>query len=683
MATFEVTGPDGKKYRVEAPEGATEQEVLAFVQQQVTPAPEVGTAQGMGRAFVQGGTFGLGDELVAGGVATRNWLGNVLGAPETFGSVPGKSWGEVYDASLNAERDRIDAFREQSPVLAYGSEIVGALPTAIATGGTGQAATLGGRMALGAANAGAQGLVYGFNAGEGGVGNRLGEGVLSGAVAAPLGAAGPAVGQGIRSLTARLMQGRAAQQLGMPTAAMNLLRRTMNVDDSLTGAGQQRIQAAGPDAMLADAGPMAQQVLDTAIQASGPAGAMARQAVDSRVANASQQVMGALDNAFGQPAGILSTETALRTGSAAARQRAYDAAYAQAIDYTSEAGRALEDIVSTRVPQEAIAEANRLMRMELGRGSQQIMADIAEDGTVTFRSMPDVRQLDYITRGLNQVADAANGQGALGGTTPIGRAYANLSRDIRDLLRRAVPEYETALATAAEPIQARNALLFGRDLLSSRITRDEVADMVAGMTPAERSFAAQGVRSQIDEALANVKAAFTDGNMDAREAAKALRDLSTRAAREKVEALLGKDAADAFFADLRQATTAFELRAAVADNSKTFARQESQRTMNALTNDGAINAIRSGEPVNAGRRLAQMLMGRTAEDRLRINDETATALVRALTEDRGNDAINILLRMQAAQQMLAPVEANAGMLTQQLLRPLAAPLAQPIAQGLR
>ena len=171
--------------------------------------------------------------------------------------------------------------------------------------------------------------------------------------------------------------------------------------------------------------------------------------------------------------------------------------------------------------------------------------------------------------------------------------------------------------------------------------------------------------------------------MDAREAAKALRDLSSRAAREKVEAVIGKEAADQLFAQLDQATTAFQLRAAVADNSKTFARLESQRTMDALTNDGAINALRSGEPVNAGRRLAQILLGRTADDRLRINDETATALVRALTEDRGNDAINILLRMQNAQQMLAPIEANAGRLTQQLLRPLAAPVAQPIAEGLR
>lgn len=645
------------------------------------PKPEeVGTAEGMGRAVVQGGMFGFGDEVVAGGVATRNWLGNALGAPETFGSVPGKSWSEVYDASLNAERDRINAFREQSPVLAYGSEIVGALPTAIATGGTGQAATLGGRMALGAANAGAQGVAYGFGAGEGGFQNRAVEAGKTGALSAVGGAAVPALASGVRNVVGRVAANRAADNVGMPAPAMNLLRRTMSVDDSLTGAGQQRIQAAGPDGMLADAGPMGQNVLDTAIQSSGPAGAMARQAVDGRVANATRQVASALDNALGAPAGPLATETALREGTKQARSAAYQAAYSQPIDYSSDVGRAIEQLVENHVPQEAIDAANRLMRLDPNATAKQIMASIADDGTVTFREMPSVEQLDYITRGLKELADAADGQGKLGGQTAIGRATGNLATQIRDLMKKAVPEYATALETAAEPIQARNALLFGRDIMSARLTREQVAETVAQMTPAERAYAAQGVRAQIDEALANVKAAFTDSNMDAREAAKALRDLSSRAAREKVEALIGPDAAADMFRQLDQATTAFELRAAVADNSKTFARQETARTMGAITNDGPVNAFRAGEPVVTAKALWQALMGGTATDRLRLNDETATALVRALTEDRGNDAVNILMRLNQAHQMLEPIQANAGLLSQALMRPLPAPVASSIRQ---
>ncbi|MCZ4093046.1 hypothetical protein [Sinorhizobium psoraleae] len=51
------------------------------------------------------------------------------------------------------------------------------------------------------------------------------------------------------------------------------------------------------------------------------------------------------------------------------------------------------------------------------------------------------------------------------------------------------------------------------------------------MSAAERRGVAQGIRSQIDEKIANVTRAVQDGNMDAREAIKGLKDLSSRAAR--------------------------------------------------------------------------------------------------------------------------------------------------------
>ena len=100
------------------------------------------------------------------------------------------------------------------------------------------------------------------------------------------------------------------------------------------------------------------------------------------------------------------------------------------------------------------------MRTE-GAKSKQIKATILKDGTVKFDVLPDVRQVDYITRGLNQVADIQAGKGALGGTTQLGRSYGNLSRELRGLTKELVPEYATALKLAADPIQARKALQTG------------------------------------------------------------------------------------------------------------------------------------------------------------------------------------------------------------------------------
>lgn len=149
-----------------------------------------------------------------------------------------------------------------------------------------------------------------------------------------------------------------------------------------------------------------------------------------------------LDATFGAPLGVNNVSTALRTGSQPARSAAYDAAYATPIDYASDAGRNLESLIGRveRAAPGTIALANRLMAGE-GVQSQQIMANVAEDGSVTFTRMPDTQQIDYITRALNHMAESGDGRGAMGGTTDIGRVLGNLARDIRGSLREVNPQY--------------------------------------------------------------------------------------------------------------------------------------------------------------------------------------------------------------------------------------------------
>lgn len=40
MQTFEIETPDGRKFRIEAPDGATQEQVMAFVQQSETARAE-------------------------------------------------------------------------------------------------------------------------------------------------------------------------------------------------------------------------------------------------------------------------------------------------------------------------------------------------------------------------------------------------------------------------------------------------------------------------------------------------------------------------------------------------------------------------------------------------------------------------------------------------------------------
>lgn len=625
-----------------------------------------GAGEGMTRGALQGLTFGAGDEIVAGGTAALD------------ATLRGEDFGRAYDARLGRERQKISQFREDSPVLAYGSEIAGAIPTAVATAPTAAGASLAGRAGIGAGTGAAQGFGYGLFAGEGGAAERAQSGVISAGIGGTIGATAPAIGAGARAMMQRIQSGRNAAALGIPRRAADVLTRVASADD-LFSQGAQRIARGGPDAMLADAGPNMRTLLDTAMQKSGPAATAARRAIEDRATGAGRGVTEALDDSLGRPGESSSRALTVYGDKTNPLDLIYRRAYSRPIDYASEAGRKIEDIILNRVPAAAIRAANELMRIE-GRQSQHILADIADDGAVTFRSLPDVRQIDYITRGLNEVADRADGLGKMGGTTQTGRAYANLSRELRSTLKELVPEYKQALDTAAGLIREGKAKEFGGVLLSARTTRADVADMVSDMGAAEKRKVAEGLRVFIDDSLANVKRALTDSNMDAREAIKALKELSSRASREKVSSVIGEQQAARLFGELDRSTAAFELRAAVADNSRTFARTAMDDVVG-RADAGVMDALRMGRPAEAFKRGVQNVTGRSAAARERLTDETYSALAEVLTGPRGPQAANIVRALEAGQQRSGPTVERARLLAELLARRNVG-VTGPAAQGL-
>jgi hypothetical protein len=196
-------------------------------------------------------------------------------------------------------------------------------------------------------------------------------------------------------------------------------------------------------------------------------------------------------------------------------------------------------------------------------------------------------------------------------------------------------------------------------MLSPSVTRDDVQIALDGMSQAERSNAMAGVRSFIDEKLAQVTRAVSDGNMDAREAIAAVKTLSSRANHEKITALVGNDAAEKLFGAIDQAATALDLRAGVAQNSKTFARTEIERTLRDQSETGVWNAIKAGEPINAGRRVVQSVLGGTPEARQAAEDRIYQELTGALTGPRGANARGLLGSLNSINQRSAQNAAKA------------------------
>ncbi len=631
----------------QAPEQAARQgQIDAAAQPPMMPAPQqnpqdVGAFGAFMSKLAPGMSFGFADEAAAG-------IGSLFES-------------RTYDEILSGLRKQDAAISEQYPKASLAGEITGAvaLPGVGGAKLAAQAPTLGGKMGIGALIGGGQGGLYGFGTGEGGAGNRFAEAIPNAIIGAGLGFGIPAIGAGAQYVTRAgkemwangQLASQGAKQLGVSPRAAKVLSETLSMENpaEMTAA----MNRAGPNAMLADGAPGIQTVLDSAMRSPGRAARIAAPRIDQRVGEALTGVNAALDGAMGAPGGIKGAQASIRSATAPARKAAYEAAYAAPIDYASDAGMKLEGLVS-RLPGKAISYANELMRLN-GEQSAQIMAKIGDDGTVAMERMPDVRQWDYIKQALDQLAESGDGAGAMGGQTRLGSAYQSLSRTIRDGVAESVPEYKTALEAGADTIQRVQGIKAGTKLLGAGTTREDVAMMLDGATGPERSAIMSGVRQQIDDTLARVRAVGSDPNVDAREAQSALSALSSRDARDKLKMLLG-DQWPAVEKQLDQGASALGLRARTAANSATAGRLGADQMINDSVDP---SALRQGKPFAAIQEILGSVMGssKTAVNRLRGDAKADVADV--LTRPGQGPQIMALLESLGQKNAVDPQSGSA------------------------
>lgn len=215
MPVFEVQGPDGKVYEVDAPD--IQRAVVAFGGAPVQHAPGITEQRGEGStsAEYEGANSGLKGDKRAGtrldtklgghalqgtslGFADEGFAGLytpfVAAANLVRGDGP-TSFGEVYDQELALQRDQLKAAEIAHPIAAPVAEIGGALLTAKAPLGLISKARNVGEAALASAGTGAvMGGIGGFGSGEGSLDGRL-QGAKTGAFVGGLaGVAAPAIG---------------------------------------------------------------------------------------------------------------------------------------------------------------------------------------------------------------------------------------------------------------------------------------------------------------------------------------------------------------------------------------------------------------------------------------------------------------------------------------------------------
>lgn len=474
-----------------------------------------------------------------------------------------------------------------------------------------------------------EGAIYG--SGEGRTLEERGASAMKGgqtgaAFGGALGTAGPAFGGILGAVRKRQIAAPAqdaAREIGVKGQALDLLSKAAQMDAPVAGPSMAR---AGQYASLGQMGPATQNLLDLAASSTSAGAATARRNIDEVAGEASDQMSRLLDTSFGGPQAVQQVEDVLMETTAPLRKEVYDKAYASVIDYSDPAAAKLEELM-TRVDRPIIEAAERIMRRE-GQPSSQILAEFDAAGNVIgYNTLPDVRQIDYITRALHSVSPTAAPE-----DKNTSRALAS---QIRGALDELVGDYKIARETAGDVISVRDALTVGSEALTTKMTRYDVKKALDGMTAPELSAVKQGVRSYIDEIMANAKASLTDPNQDAREMVRPLKDMLSRAGREKLDTILG-DQSKEFLRQMDEIYSVISMRAGVAQNSKTAIRTMAQEaaqdviqpTLGQLAGErglvaGSLEALRRQATQTPSKQEAfQALMGEIAEPLTRQKDLT-------------------------------------------------------------
>jgi hypothetical protein len=507
--------------------------------------------------------------------------------------------------------------------------------------------------ALGTVFGGAEGGVSGY--GRGDTPEQRMESAKSGAKWGAAGGLGGGLSSPYLERISRLFDKPArtlADQLGISVEAAQVIRSTFSQGGNMQDA-VDAVERAGRTGMIADANAATKAMTDAVAATGGEASEIVSSSVRQRAETAGRDLSSQLDETLGDvPAGTRSVLEEVAGRSASARGRLYDAALGSPIDYTSTAGAAIESLferIPDRVKVEAIRRANEAMQMEGTRGqTMQIRAIIGDDGSVSFLEMPNMTQLNELKIALQEMAqDMVNPR--TGQMTAEGIRYQKIAGELRGALTEANPIYGRAVDLGGEKIQEENAFMLGLDMLKDKTTREQVQQGLSGITQAQRDLVRRGVRSNIDETLANVKSSIdAGGETEIAEARRLLRNLSSRANRDKLQMLLSPEEYAEFERTLMQSYMAMDLRASTARGSQTAIRQQVQGDIEQATSGGMLRNIQQGKPAMATQDIIKALTGATDEFTVQQRQAVYADLARVLVGRQGMDAQAALNYIQQA-----------------------------------
>ena len=556
--------------------------------EQPKPAEGAGSSQGdvgrftaLLRGASSGATFNFADEL-AGILNSPDYMagrqGEMAGPLQAIGGLaklgyetltgsPGEAT-KAYEQARDAARQELKTAKEQYP----GTTLAGELAGAVAVPLPGVAALRGAGMATRAA--GSAGIGFGVGglsgAGEGETGaERLSKAATGAAVGGVVGG----VGSPLVDLAAR-GAGRATQEIGrylfpnVERRAATLVDRAAREAARVDPAARTRLTpaeaAATPSSVVADiTGERGRALARWAANASPEARETLNAMIDPRFEGQAERVIGWLNNTFHFPNGPAQREAIEQTA-----QRVNTPAYARAMRdgaggvWDAELQRIAGAPAIQSAAREAIPALSNRSITEGFRAPRQNPLTVLDDGRVTLTTtpngnqiVPDLRFWDQVKRNI----DAQIGKAQTQANPSKVDELTQLKNALVEHLDTLVPSYQQARAGAAHFFGARDALDFGKQMVSSGVENHELRRSLAQMSAIERQLAQDGFVSQYINKISGIG--------DRRNILDKIND--NPKARERLNIMLGLQRANELEAMLRVEGVMNFIRPAVQGNSTT------------------------------------------------------------------------------------------------------------------
>lgn len=531
------------------------------------------------------------------------------------------------------------------------------------------------RLATAGAGAGTiEGAISGAGAAE--EGQRLQGAISGGLLGGAFGGLAGAGGGVMEALAARLRGGDAdaAQKILSEQAGFEVSREAAGmVQDQLMrgdlNGAARTLQQLGNEATLAAASPSAAASLGAAMRESPEAAAIGREAIEGVTQREMGSLTGRLNNVLGPPASIRDINAARNDATRPERERLYESAYSNKIDYRAPTGvelaRLFRDV--KRSYPEAVKSARRSVFSKRRTPVQVEIIRNSEGEIVRRIRRPTIETWDAIVRRLKAIPKKDPDTGAM---LPEGIDADVLGSKIRNTLQATDDNYAAAVELGGQNAARRDALLLGDSLLEDSTTRGYVSQELERVREwvDDTADIEAGLRSRLDEVVANTRTNISRPDTAANAMTRLDTLISSDAARAKITEAIGKNKADQIFDELANVRASLDLRRAANVSERQAAEALMRQGLEAATAPGpTLRALTEQGIPSAGVTILRTLTGKTKEAQDIGREKLAVEITRVLTQMKGQNARDALELMRRYEKTGKPLNEKQARLVSRVI----------------